>query len=150
MAPIKRHPALQPLSKEHHHTLLLVWKIRSGLRKAIAPQRIRAYADWFFQYHLKKHFCTEESLLTEIMPPENELMQRMFLEHATITDLFADDPSITNLEVIAHALEQHVRFEERELFNEVQRIASEEQLQSYADHHHDEKFVDRLEDEFWK
>ena len=36
--PQKRHKALQPLSREHHHGLLLSWKIRSGFnKKGIIP-----------------------------------------------------------------------------------------------------------------
>ena len=31
----KRHKALQNLSREHHHGLLLSWKIRTGLNKNI-------------------------------------------------------------------------------------------------------------------
>ena len=34
--PQKRHKALQPLSREHHHGLLLSWKIRTGFSKDIA------------------------------------------------------------------------------------------------------------------
>jgi len=29
--PIKRHVALQPVSREHHYGLLLSWKIRDSL-----------------------------------------------------------------------------------------------------------------------
>ena len=57
--PQKRHKALQPLSREHHHGLLLSWKIRSGFSKNIEPKRIRTYADWFFKTHLIPHFEME-------------------------------------------------------------------------------------------
>ncbi|WP_241739476.1 hypothetical protein [Aestuariibaculum marinum] len=33
MKPLKRHKALQPLSREHHYGLLLTWKIRTGFKK---------------------------------------------------------------------------------------------------------------------
>jgi hypothetical protein len=46
--PLKRHAALQPLSREHHHGLLLGWKIRTGLSNGAPLERIKAYADWFF------------------------------------------------------------------------------------------------------
>jgi len=39
--PIKRSIALQPLSREHHHGLLLCWKIRTGLKKGIDIDRIK-------------------------------------------------------------------------------------------------------------
>ena len=46
--PLKRHKALQPLSRDHHHGLLLSWKIRSGFKKNIDVERIKVYADWFY------------------------------------------------------------------------------------------------------
>ena len=33
--PIKRHKAIQPLSREHHQGLLLCWKIGKGFEKGI-------------------------------------------------------------------------------------------------------------------
>ena len=54
--PQKRHKALQPLSREHHHGLLLSWKIRAGFSENIGPKRIKVYADWFFKNHLIPHF----------------------------------------------------------------------------------------------
>jgi len=46
-------------------------------------------------------------------------------------------------------LEQHIRFEERDLFNEIQLAATDEQLQAIAAHHEDVK-QDDWADEFWK
>lgn len=149
MAPIKRHPALQALSRDHHHTLLLVWKIRNGLKKGVAAERMMKYADWFRQNHLVAHFDTEEKLLTGIMPPENELLQQMFAEHKVILALFKEPASNTLLEELALALEQHVRFEERSLFNALQETATEAQLQAFAAHDDQHVFVENTEDTFW-
>ena len=46
--PIKRHKALQPLSRDHHHGLLLSWKIRAGFSKNIEPNRILYKGKQFF------------------------------------------------------------------------------------------------------
>lgn len=35
--PIKRNAAIVEFSKDHHFALLLVWKIREGLKKSIGP-----------------------------------------------------------------------------------------------------------------
>src|SRR5690606_3210653 len=59
--PIKRHKALQGVSREHHHGLLLCWKIRTGLAKNISPDRIKTYVDWFFDVYLRPHFELEEN-----------------------------------------------------------------------------------------
>jgi len=39
--PIKRNEALKPLSRDHHHGLLLCWKIRQGIKLNIEPERIK-------------------------------------------------------------------------------------------------------------
>ena len=51
-APIKRTEVLKPLSHEHHHGLLLCWKIKTGIKKNIDAARIKKYADWFYRSHL--------------------------------------------------------------------------------------------------
>ncbi len=91
---IKRNKALQRVSREHHHSLLLCWKIRSGFSKGIA----------------------EES---------------------------------KSLSLIEEELEQHIRFEERILFNKIQRTATEEELKAISKIHYDEKFNDNTDDTFW-
>ena len=58
--PIKRHKAIQPLSREHHQGLLLSWKIRTGLSKGVSTDRIKTYADWFYKTYLIPHFEEEE------------------------------------------------------------------------------------------
>ena len=64
--PIKRHKALQPLSRDHHHGLLLSGKIRAGFSKNIEPLRIKNYADWFFKNHLIPHFEITFLLLKQL------------------------------------------------------------------------------------
>lgn len=149
MAPIKRHEVLQPLSREHHHTLLLVWKIKNGIKKNIEPERIKNYCDWYFQNHLKQHFATEEKELEKILPKENILFNQMKEEHSFIESLLSEKASISLLQKIAEALQNHVRFEERELFNLVQDVATKTQWENFQMHHTDEKFVENTTDEFW-
>ena len=40
--PLKRHAGLVELSRDHHHGLLLSWKIRQGLKKEIEPEAGKA------------------------------------------------------------------------------------------------------------
>ena len=53
------------------------------------------------------------------------------------------------LRQIAFELEQHIRFEERDLFNEIQAAASPEQLEELKRLHTEEKFSENIEDMFW-
>ena len=61
--PIKRNLSLVRFSKDHHFTLLLVWKIRQGLRLGIDMNRIKQYINFFFKNYLQEHFKEEEELL---------------------------------------------------------------------------------------
>ena len=149
--PLKRHKALQPLSRQHHHGLLLSWKIRMGFGKNIEPKRIRVYADWFFENHLIPHFEIEETHIFTILSEDNELIKKALVDHRRIKCLFAETEDDTKtLSKIEETLEQHIRFEERVLFPEIQKVATEEQMALIEEIHQEEGFVDKLDDEFWR
>jgi len=149
--PQKRHKALQPLSREHHHGLLLSWKIRSGFSKAIDPKRMRVYADWFFRNHLIPHFEMEETHIFTILDAENELVKRALAEHRRLKRLFTDtNDDAKTLSKIEEELEQHIRFEERILFPEIQKVATDTQMLQIEKIHQPEDFKDNLDDEFWR
>ncbi len=149
--PLKRHKALQPLSREHHHGLLLSWKIRSGFSKNVSVERMKTYADWFFENHLIPHFELEEAEIFSILDSQNELVKKALADHRRLKRLFSEDSSLDkSLSKIEEELEQHIRFEERILFPEIQKVATEEQLQHIAKIHQPESFEDNITDEFWK
>lgn len=149
--PIKRDKNIQPLSRDHHHTLLLCWKIRKGFSKEVAPERMKTYSDWFFFNHVLPHFKIEEKYLFPVLGEEHEMVKKALAEHRRLERLFRDDKEITrSLSLIEEELEHHVRFEERELFNEIQKQAIPEQLEMIAEIHKDERFQENTDDEFWK
>ncbi|MFD1161673.1 hemerythrin domain-containing protein [Hwangdonia seohaensis] len=149
--PQKRHKALQPLSREHHHGLLLSWKIRSGFSKNIEPKRIRVYANWFFKQHLIPHFDMEEVHIFPILEQNNELIKKALADHRRIKRLFAEtDDDAKTLSKIEEELDKHIRFEERVLFPEIQKVATEVQMLQIEKIHQPEKFEDNLVDEFWR
>tara|TARA_R110002167_G_scaffold134051_17_gene319453 strand:- start:17057 stop:17536 length:480 start_codon:yes stop_codon:yes gene_type:complete len=148
--PIKRNKALQGVSREHHHGLLLCWKIRKGFSKGIKPERIKRYADWYYKIHLMPHFEVEEKYLFPILGNENELVKKAISEHKRLGRLFKDTEDVTkSLSLIEEELEKHIRFEEQVLFNEIQEVASEVQLEIISKMHTDEKFNDNTDDPFW-
>ncbi|MCL8007705.1 hemerythrin domain-containing protein [Gelidibacter japonicus] len=148
--PLKRHKALQPLSREHHHGLLLSWKIRTGFSKNIEIERIKTYADWFFNNELIPHFELEEAHIFPLLKADNELVKRALAEHRRLKRLFNDEKDVErSLHKIEEELEQHIRFEERILFPEIQKTATEAQLALIEEIHHEEGFVDNVSDEFW-
>jgi hemerythrin-like domain-containing protein len=149
--PLKRHKALQPLSREHHHGLLLSWKIRTGFSKNIEPERIRVYADWFFENHLIPHFEVEETHIFTILETNDKLIKKALADHRRIKRLFAEtEDDAKTLSKIEETLEQHIRFEERVLFPEIQQVATEAQMSLIEEIHQEEGFIDKLDDEFWR
>lgn len=148
--PIKRNENLKSISREHHHGLLLSWKIRAGLKKEVDPLRIKKYLDWFYKEHLLPHFEIEEKYIFPILGSGNELVKRAIAEHQRLICLFeSQNEVLKNIHSIEEELEAHIRFEERILFNEIQEIATEEQLEQVKIHHRENKFVDNDEDAFW-
>ena len=127
---MKRAPQLQPLSREHHEGLLLAWKIRQGLSKDIALPRIGAYVLWFWEKELEDHFRREENAFHTALPGA-PLLQRMQDEHEEIEGLLhvlAQIPDEALLEAIAVKVNDHIRFEERELFPWIESQLGAEQL----------------------
>lgn len=151
--PIRRNEFLTPLSREHHHGLLLCWKIRAGYRKGIEVERIRAYAYWFYQNYLIDHFEIEEKYVFPVLGNDNALVKRALTEHRRLRKLFEGvDEESKNLGLIEEKLEAHIRFEERVLFNEIQAVASPSELKDVLARHSEHttaQHIDEWEDEFW-
>jgi hypothetical protein len=138
------------LSHDHHHGLMLCWKIRSGFAKKVAPERIKKYADWFFKTHLIPHFELEEQYIFTILNPENTFVKRALSDHRRLKRLFN---KTTDLEIvlglIEEELEAHIRFEERVLFGEIQMVATDAELMIISVLHSEADFVENVEDVFW-
>ena len=149
--PIKRHEALKPLSRDHHHGLLLCWKIRQGIKFEVEPQRMKDYTDWFKNKYLYPHFEAEEEFVFPVLGGENQHVKKALAEHRRLRRLFDDEEEhIKTLSLIEEELDGHIRFEERVLFNEVQQIASPAEFEEIERKHHAIPFSDDdWEDHFW-
>jgi iron-sulfur cluster repair protein YtfE (RIC family) len=149
--PIKRTESLKPFSRDHHHALLLCWKIRTGLKRNIAVEKIKKYANWFYQTHLLPHFEEEEKLLFPVLGNDNEQIRQALADHRRLKRLFEDETEPEkSLSLIEEELEMHIRFEERILFNEIQKIATADQLKKIKQLHSDSPFCETTEDKFWE
>lgn len=149
-APIKRSKALQPLSREHHHGLLLCWKIRTGLKKSIDLSRIKAYTDWFFKNSLLTHFNIEEEFIFPLLGNEHELVKKALTDHRRLKRLFEDTTDIKkSLSRLEEELESHIRFEERILFPAIEKIVKEKELKLIMEIHSELSTYEDWGDEFW-
>ncbi|WP_421801241.1 hemerythrin domain-containing protein [Flagellimonas sp.] len=149
--PIKRHSALQGVSREHHHGLLLCWKIRTGLSKNVSMERIKVYVDWFYRTYLVPHFELEETYIFPIVGNDHPWVKKALSDHRRLIRLFTSTTAdMKTLGQIEETLEQHIRFEERQLFNHVQEMANNKQLDIIEKQHSNEKFNDNISDPFWE
>lgn len=132
--PLKRHPALVPLSRDHHFGLLLCWKIRTGFKREISVDRITDYVIYFYENHLLTHFKEEEQYIFTLLDEKDERRKKAERQHRKIIRLVnklskQPDTSKTTLGQIEEEVEGHIRYEERDLFPYIQEMQDEQGLE---------------------
>jgi hemerythrin-like domain-containing protein len=155
--PIKRSEHIIQLSREHHFSLLFCWKVKKGIKKGVKPKRIIDYVLYFWKEHLLPHFSEEDILFEHV---DDELVRRAYDEHHVINNLVMSLGSTNNEEdkldlaiKIVTLVDEHVRFEERELFPHLEAAIEESELINIGKKLFDaqpEALQDEYEDEFWK
>jgi hemerythrin-like domain-containing protein len=144
---------LLPLSREHAEGAIFISRIRQGISKT-ATERLRDYVRWYWKNHIRPHFFQEEKILLPYIPPQHSWAIKLKEDHAYIRDLVlsldqhADKHSFSAL---CDLIDEHVRFEERDLFTYMENNLIEEELdaisQKLASHPVDTgEWVDR----FWE
>lgn len=148
--PIKRSAQLAPLSRDHHEGLLLVWKIRQGLKNGTHAAEIASYVHWFWNNHLQLHFSQEEHLLLPHLPESDEMAMQLKTEHDEIRELVAGILDASSLALLADRMNDHIRFEERKLFPHIEKELSANQLNNiYKQLDHQSHCPEKWENEFW-
>lgn len=125
---MRRHPALIPLSHDHHHALVRARRARLAA-DADAGERLRAADETvrFFEAETLEHFREEEERLFPLLagggdPPT--LVVRALTDHCVLhaaierlrEGLAGGEVPPEALRELGERLEAHVRLEERELF----------------------------------
>jgi iron-sulfur cluster repair protein YtfE (RIC family) len=130
---MKRHPALQQLSRDHHHALAVAQR----LKRTDAPgaNDARGLFLEYWERDGRGHFREEEEVLLPTLSRFAELDQpvisRVLLDHVRIRRLAEDvaaDAELADLHALGIELEQHVRREERELFPLIEQSLPEPEL----------------------
>lgn len=149
--PIKRHPHIVPLSKQHHDALLFCWKIRKGIKDGISSDRLAKYSFWFWENHLVPHFKDEEKWL--FSNADDVLVKQALDEHIVLMRLFTsmtDENTLPNFDEVANLLDNHVRFEERVLFPHLEKNMSESELEIVGNAlHKHAACANDYSDQFW-
>ncbi|MEP4598733.1 MAG: hemerythrin domain-containing protein [Cyclobacteriaceae bacterium] len=121
------------------------------MQKQVEVSRIKRYTDWFFEQHVLPHFQQEEQYLFPVLGETHPLVKRALAEHRRLTRLFTGNEKIKrNLSLLEEELEGHIRFEERILFQKIQEVAAENQLDFTTISHPEPTFEENTEDVFWK
>ena len=154
---MKRNTNLQALSRDHHHGLLLAWKIRQGLKFSADLQIIADYIAYFSAAALFPHFENEEKQILTRLAEGSALKQSTIKDHENISGLIHQLAGTKEIEPalllkIADSVEQHIRFEERELFPYLEELFNADQLKEIGvaiDLNH-QPFAENFENEFWR
>ncbi len=134
---MKRHPALIPISREHHQLLLLAQLLKEGAPAYKGMPTDLAgkvdYAKNTWDSLIKQHVELEEKVLYPTLiiyaPSLSNLVNELKKEHDEIRDLFNNlILDIESMDRLGKLIEQHVRKEERMLFQKAQELLTEEQL----------------------
>ena len=119
---MKRNPALQSLSREHHTALVLAKTCervaQSGDEELIQQTCLRAIQ--IFSNEMEPHFQIEEQTYLPLLrgTQTQQLVEQTRADHQELREL-ANGLQQNNVEALASfgkCLSAHVRFEERELF----------------------------------
>lgn len=118
---MKRHPSLEPLSRDHNEGLILARRLTESER---ALDTFRAA----WERELRDHFAEEERLLLPLCDRPSQ--ERLLREHAAIASLGGAAATPDEARRLGELLHDHIRWEERELFVTIEQTASEAALRS--------------------
>ena len=134
---MKRHPALIPLSHQHHDALALCVFIDRGLKKeptAANARKLRGRAAQIYELLLAGHFEVEETVLFPAVRrhlPHPALADELTAEHRSLRRCFENLAGLDGgglidaLRCLGGDLDRHIRKEERVLFQAVQEALDE-------------------------
>ena len=137
-----RDRSLIPLSHEHQHALgmcVLVQRalLGDGSEENLARQREVILAMW--NGEIREHFAVEESVVFPVLedyPGAAALVEELAREHAGMRGLFAELEAGADRETMDRLcvmLSEHVRKEERALFEQIQQLLTREQLDALGE-----------------
>jgi len=122
---MRRSAELAPLSREHHEALAVALRLRRATPPVLSEALARFGAFW--ADHGAAHFAVEEAVLTDDVVDDegwHALVARMAAEHRELTalaDVLLAGGELDDAHRVGERLRDHVRFEERVLFDVLER-----------------------------
>lgn len=139
---MKRHPSLHGLSADHHRELVQARRLRRAAEGEAAARLATAatYVEIFFAETVL-HFRREEELLFPLYAlhaGSTPVLQRVLREHMELhglartlrAEVVGGVVSAETVRALGALLHDHVRVEERELFEHLQRVVPAEELEA--------------------
>ena len=143
--------SLSEACARHHKTLFFCWNIRTGIDKGVNTQRIVEYVNWYGKEVLFKKFEIEEKYLFALLDEDHYLVKRALKEHRRIKRLFKIDVKnpMKSLIYIEEELDLHIRFEEKQMFPEFEKNATQLKLKVIKEHFGSLLTNTDWKDQFW-
>jgi hemerythrin-like domain-containing protein len=135
---MKRHPALQTLSRDHHQALVVAQRLRKAGDRGTGEAQ-EAFLE-FWRKECQLHFRVEEEVLLPRFAAagggNSPAIARVLVDHAEIRlhalRLQEGSASTDVLRELGELLADHVRLEERDLFPAIEEVLSDRQLRRLA------------------
>ncbi len=130
---MKRVPELRALSNDHHRGLVLARKAKkSGTESDLSLRDMWVSIELYFKTDLEPHFQIEELHIGSNLEAAGEsgMAKRLYEEHDALRRFIhsKSERTSSNLQKFGELLEEHIRFEERELFEVAQNNLSADVL----------------------
>jgi len=138
------------LGREHEEALQLCGIIREGFRIKIPLQRIKDYADWYYESRLASHLENESRYIFPLFEEGDELIKKTLSRQRRLKRLFKDQEHIEkSLSIIEEELERLIRIHEKKMMKELKKCASLEQLLVIKKAYHNNGSGAKWPDVFW-
>ena len=123
------------MSRQHHDELLSCLLIKKGVNKKADLKLLTDFTNLFWKDDFLKHIKAEEEILIPFLVKHrfedrfiNILKTDHSMIHAVLDRLNTFDRRHKIFEIFANLVEQHIRFEERFVFEKIQEQVSEKDL----------------------
>ncbi len=131
-----RDKNLIPLSHQHQHVLALCVRLDRALQAGeVDPEVWQAEIQQLFEQEIRIHFAAEEKELFPFaarFPQMQDLVDELCSEHTVLRDFFARAAArsleMASLEEFVEKLARHIRKEERQLFEGMQKVMTAPEL----------------------
>ena len=142
---------LNEACERHHKTLFFCWNIRAGIDNGVDIQRIVDYVNWYGEKVLFKKFEIEENYLFSLLDEDHYLVKRALKEHRRLRRLFKIDTKnpMKSLIYIEEELDLHIRFEEKQMFPEFEKNATQKKLKVIKEQFNSLLTNTDWKDQFW-